>query len=305
MADAERQLAVEGAQRVRVAACALTAGLFFFGGQLWVAVVGGKEPTIGILQGLRPALHGLAVAAVDPRTVHEQFLVSHQGPLIASFLISNIGALGMLVPLRYLASAEMARSPSPSRIASQLALFGPILLAVFLPAFEISLIIGAHSYLSHSARDAAAITAATAGGLRVAFQLILTVGTLALAAAFIMISLRSMRVGLLTRLMGIVGIIAGVLFLIPLTPLPVIQSLWLVFFAAMLLQFGGRPLPEAWTVVEARPWPVRERAPRQQRQQRQPMRGLRRGSSDSSPVPAPVAPSGPSPSASKKRKRRR
>jgi hypothetical protein len=96
-----------------------------------------------------------------------------------------------------------------------------------------------------------------------------------------------------------------VLFLIPLTPLPVIQSLWLVFFAAMLLQFGGRPLPEAWTVVEARPWPVRERAPRQQRQQRQPMRGLRRGSSDSSPVPAPVAPSGPSPSASKKRKRRR
>jgi hypothetical protein len=302
MADAERQLAVEGAQRVRVAACALTAGLFFFGGQLWVAVVGGKEPTIGILQGLRPALHGLAAAAVDPRTVHEQFLVSHQGPLIASFLISNIGALGMLVPLRYLASAEMARSPAPSRIASQLALFGPILLAVFLPAFEISLIIGAHSYLSHSARDAAAITAATAGGLRVAFQLILTVGTLALAAAFIMISLRAMRVGLLTRLMGIVGIIAGVLFLIPLTPLPVIQSLWLVFFAAMLLQFGGRPLPEAWTVVEARPWPVRERAPRQQRQ---PMRGLRRGSSDSSPVPAPVAPSGPSPSASKKRKRRR
>jgi hypothetical protein len=75
-----------------------------------------------------------------------------------------------------------------------------------------------------------------------------------------------------------------------------------VFFAAMLLQFGGRPLPEAWTVVEARPWPVRERAPRQQRP---PMRGLRRGSSDSSPVPAPVAPSGPSPSASKKRKRRR
>ena len=62
MADAERQLAVEGAQRVRVAACALTAGLFFFGGQLWVAVIGAKEPTVGVLQGLYPAFHGMAAA---------------------------------------------------------------------------------------------------------------------------------------------------------------------------------------------------------------------------------------------------
>jgi len=306
MADAERQLAVEGAQRVRVAACALTAGLFFFGGQLWVAVIGAKEPTVGVLQGLAPAFHGMAAAMVDPRTIHEQFLVGHQYSLIASFVISNLGALGMLVPLRYLAAAEQARSATPSKVASYLALYGPILLAVFLPTFEISLILGAHSYLSHSARTAAAITAATAGGLRVALQLILTVGTLSLAAAFVLISLRAMRVGLLTRLMGIVGIIGGVLFLIPLTPLPVVQSLWLVFFAAMLLRFGGRPLPEAWTVVEARPWPARERAPRQPRQPRTAAapRGRRGGASEPA-VPAPVVPSAPSPSASKKRKRRR
>jgi hypothetical protein len=307
MADAERQLAVEGAQRVRVAACALTAGLFFFGGQLWVAVIGAKEPTVGVLQGLAPAFHGMAAARRDPRTIHEQFLVGHQYSLIASFVISNLGALGMLVPLRYLAAAEQARSATPSKVASYLALYGPILLAVFLPTFEISLILGAHSYLSHSARTAAAITAATAGGLRVALQLILTVGTLSLAAAFILISLRAMRVGLLTRLMGIVGIIGGVLFLIPLTPLPVVQSLWLVFFAAMLLRFGGRPLPEAWTVVEARPWPARERAPRQPRQPRTAAapRGRRRGGASEPAVPAPVVPSAPSPSASKKRKRRR
>jgi hypothetical protein len=310
MADAERQLAVEGAQRVRVAACALTAGLFFFGGQLWVAVIGAKEPTVGVLQGLYPALHGMAAAKIDPRTIHEQFLVGHQYSLIASFVISNLGALGMLVPLRYLAAAESARSPTPSKVASYLALYGPILLAVFLPAFEISLILGAHSYLSHTARTSAAITAATAGGLRVALQLILTVGTLSLAAAFILISLRSMRIGLLTRLMGIVGIIGGVLFLIPLTPLPVVQSLWLVFFAAMLLQFGGRPLPEAWTVLEPRPWPARERVPRQPRQPRQPRtaaapRGRGRGAASEPAVPAPVVPSVPSPSASKKRKRRR
>jgi hypothetical protein len=287
MADAERQLAVEGARRVRVAACALTAGLFYFGGELWVAVIGSKEPTIGVLQGLMPAFHGMAASAVDPRTAHERFLVSHQYALIASFVITNLGVLGMVMPLRYLAAAEEARSAVTSRLVSALALYGPIVYAVFLPAFEVSLIIGAHHYLSHSARDGAAITAATAGGLRVALQVILTLGTLALAGAFIMICLRAMRVGLLTRMMGIVGIIGGVL--------------WLVFFAALRLQFGGRPLPEAWSVLEARPWPARERVPRQSAP-----RGMRRGAAAAEPaVPAPVAPSGPSPSASQKRKRRR
>lgn len=302
MADVERQLAVEGAQRPRVAAAAIVAGLFFFGGQLWVTAIGAKEKTIGILQGLTPALHGQVAAAIDPRTVHEQFLVHHQVSLIAAFVISNLGALAMIVPLRYLASAERARSPAPSSLGAYVALYGPILLAVFLPAFEISLILGAHSYLSHSARDAAAINAATGGGLRVAFQLLLTLGTLGVAGAFIMISLRAMRVGLLTRMLGIVGIISGVLFLIPLTPLPVVQALWLVFVGAMLLGFGGRPLPEAWTAGEARPWPSRQPA-RAARPTRPPPRGFRRGAAP--PVPAPAAPRGPSPSASKKRKRRR
>jgi hypothetical protein len=304
MADAERQLAVEGAQRLRVAACAVVAGMFFFGGQLWVTTIGAKEQTIGLLQGLAPALNGLRAAAIDPRTVHEQFLVHNQVALIAAFVISNLGTLAMIVPLRYLAAAERVRSPAPSSLPDRLALYGPILLAVFLPAFEISLILGAHSYLSHSARDAAAITAATAGGVRVAFQLILTLGTLGVAGAFIMVSLRSMRVGLLTRMMGIVGIIAGVLFLIPLTPLPVVQALWLVFVGAMLLGFGGRPLPEAWAAGEARPWPPKQSA-RPARAARQPPRGMRRGAAASPPVPAPAAPRGPSPAASKKRKRRR
>jgi hypothetical protein len=105
-------------------------------------------------------------------------------------------------------------------------------------------------------------------------------------------------------MMGTVGIIGGVLFLIPLTPLPVVQALWLIFFGAMLQRFGGRPLPEAWTVAEARPWPTQARQPRQPRQPRQ----SRRASQDAPtapPAPAPALPRGSAPNASKKRKRRR
>jgi hypothetical protein len=305
--DAERQLAVEGAQRLRVAAASVTAGLLYFGGQLWAAATEAKDQSVGVLQALTPAFHGLGAAATDPRTVHERFLVQHQATLIIALAISSIGALAMIMPLRYLAAAERARSPTPSAVTGYLALYGPCILAAFVPAFEISLIVGAHSYLSHAARDAAAITAATAGGVRLALELIATFGQLAVAAVFIMVALRAMRVGLLTRMMGIVGIISGVLFLIPLTPLPVIQALWLVFFGAMLLGFGGRPLPEAWAAGEARPWPSRQaaRPARPARPARSAQRGLRRGAATSPPVPAPAAPRGPSPSASKKRKRRR
>ena len=131
MADAERQLAVEGAQRLRVAALAVASGLLFFGGQLWISVIGSKEPTIGLLQGLAPAFHGLKQAAVDPRTIKEQFLVHHQTTLlIAAFVISGIGVLMMIGPLRYLAAAERLRSPTPSPLNGQFALAGPILYGV-------------------------------------------------------------------------------------------------------------------------------------------------------------------------------
>ncbi|HEY1777823.1 MAG TPA: hypothetical protein VGG41_16825 [Solirubrobacteraceae bacterium] len=306
MADAERQLALEGAQRLRVAVLAVLSGLLFFGGQIWITLIGTKEPTIGLLQGLAPAFNGLKEAAVDPRTIKEQFLVHHQVPLIAAFALSGIGVLMMIAPMRYLSGAERRRAATPSPLTSQFALAGPVMYGVFLLVFEISLIIGAHNYLSGTARTYTALNAATGGGVRVALQLILTLGTLLLAVVFIMVSLRSMRVGLLTRMMGTIGIISGVLFLIPLTPLPVIQSLWLIFFGAMLLGFGNRPLPEAWAAGEARPWPPRQPPP--QRQPRGGGRGggLRRGAASAQPaVPAPSVPRGPSPSASKKRKRRR
>jgi hypothetical protein len=300
--DDQRQLALEGAQRMRIGALAVLAGFLLFAGDLWASAVESSSPTVGLLQGLTPALHGAAAALTDPRTLGLRFLVHDQLPLLAASLVAALGAVAMTFPLRYLAAAERARTTSaPSPVTGYLATYAPLVIAIFVPVFEISLIVGAHHYLSGSARTASAVSAATGGGLRVALQLIVTIGELALAAAFLLISMRAMRVGLLTRMLGIVGMISGVLFVIPLTPLPVVQALWLVFVGAMFLGFGGRALPEAWTVLEARPWPSqprKERAPRPQRT----TRGAR---SAPAPVPEPVVQRGPSPSASKKRKRRR
>src|SRR5665213_2745296 len=101
MADAEPQLAVEGVQRARVAAFSVAAGLLLFAGNLWSALIQAKSPTVGLFQGLGPALHGAASAAIDPRTLQEQFLANHQATLILAVVLSAVGAVAMSFPLRY------------------------------------------------------------------------------------------------------------------------------------------------------------------------------------------------------------
>jgi hypothetical protein len=82
------------------------------------------------------------------------------------------------------------------------------------------------------------------------------VGALALAAGFFLIALNSMRTGLLTRFMGTVGIIVGVLIVIPLGPFPaVVQAFWLLTLGLMLFGVGRAGLPPAWRTGRAEPWP--------------------------------------------------
>jgi hypothetical protein len=81
---------------------------------------------------------------------------------------------------------------------------------------------------------------------------------LALAFALILISLNAMRAGLLSRFMGILGIIVGVTTVIPLLgPVPIVEVFWV---AALGLLFLGKwpqggPGP-AWDAGEAIPWPT-------------------------------------------------
>jgi hypothetical protein len=142
-----------------------------------------------------------------------------------------------------------------------------------------------------------------------------------------------MRVGLLTRFMGVLGAIGGVLFILPLTPLPLVQVFW--FIAAGALYLGksgsGQGMPQAWTTGESVPWPsqqeIREaklaaRAERQGGGGSRPSgrgggaatkekaapastNGKGRGRPSLPETPAPQAPKGVPHSSSKKKKRKR
>ena len=75
-----------------------------------------------------------------------------------------------------------------------------------------------------------------------------------------------MRVGLLTRLLGYIGIASGAMMV--LFPLPIVQIFWLGALGFVLLgRWPGGDLP-AWATGEAVPWPTPERPPPRQRRGR-------------------------------------
>ena len=117
--------------------------------------------------------------------------------------------------------------------------------------------------------------------------------SLAFGFSFVMISLSAMRAGLLSRFMGILGIIVGVLYVIPLLgggP-PIVNIFWTGALAALFLDRwpGGRG--PAWAAGEAIPWPSAM-------DQAKAREAAKQGEQ-----PEPEEPSAPKPSRKKKRRR--
>ena len=85
-------------------------------------------------------------------------------------------------------------------------------------------------------------------------------GSFALLFGLAVTSLNAMRVGLLTRFMGILGMIVAATFLLPLDQLGIIRSLWLRALGALLLGRWPSGVPPAWSTGEAVPWPTQQDA---------------------------------------------
>jgi hypothetical protein len=304
MDDRERQLETEGAQRQRVALFAILAGVLYLAGQS-ISIVGlsSNQPSTGLLQGLTPALHGLKAAVVDPRAIDERYLDHHAVEAILGSLISAVGLVLMVWPFRYLRAAEVARGGRPSKVTLVLASAAPPVLAAASLALQVSTAIGAHKFITHAVQNTAAYNAATGGLFRGILQLLLALGYIGVAAGIVLVALRAMRVGLLTRAIGILGIAAGAFFLIPIVPLPLILFLYLIGVGMLLLEVGGMVRPPAWATGEAIPW-VNEKQ-QQRAAARAAYSGRRREAKSRKLAPVPTPPSAPSPSASKKRKHRR
>jgi hypothetical protein len=308
------QLAWEGAWRSRVAIAAIAGGAMLLAGALYgTLVVLAGLPTVGLVEGLAPALHGIKEAAVDPHVARLAFIDHHAAGLVLAAILVALGTLALIPVLVYLYRATSfrleralagqesgARGPRLPRAALLLAVGGAGVGAFCLLAAQVVDVLKAHAFLGQPDRTHHAVDQAANSTPHLVLTSLAFASQLALAFAFVMIPLNSMRAGLLTRFMGVLGIISGALIVI-LPPLQVLQAFWLVALGVLLSGRTPNPLPPAWRSGEAEPWPTQQ----QLRERRSEERASEEAVAAPAPAPVPRAPRTQAPNASRKRKKRR
>jgi hypothetical protein len=259
-ATREETLAWEAPRRTPAAVASALAGVLTLGGQIYLQTqVTSDFPTVGVVQALTPALEGRVDAPVNPGTAGIECLNSKAGAIIATSVVTSIGTLLAGFAVLYLWQAARARRPETPTFARWTTIGGAIAVALMSVILQVIVAINASSFVDGTDRSRDAVEAVHRDGGLVVVQSIALAGQLAFAFSFVIVSLNAMRAGLLSRFMGVLGIIVGVLFIIPLgSPLPVVQCFWLLALAPLFLGKWPNGNPPAWEAGEARPWPTQQ-----------------------------------------------
>jgi hypothetical protein len=244
---------------------------------------------------------GIDELTLDLIVAHKRFPVDLIGAVI-----NAAGLLSLAVVLTFLWRATRARKPGFSVAVRSIAIAGGVLAAISGIVYQVMIAVVANEFVTSGQQTYSQAHHLTSSTTLLILPLVGQAAELLLAVSIVLICLNAMRVGLLPRLMGYLGIFVGVLFLFPIgSPVPVIQAGWL--FALAYLFFGRWPSgsPPAWSSGEAVPWPSSQK---QREQRARPARGGR-----GKPVPAPAPEPAIAPAAGttrattpkRKRKRRR
>jgi hypothetical protein len=303
-ADTEQQLAWEARQRPRAGVAAVLAAILTLVADLWTTAILRDAPKGGFLDSLERALQpGDVGAAQSLRAPYFQWISDHSTALVLANVVKGLGFLAVAWALTFLITATRARRPEVARPVVYVALVGAVLSALAGIAFWAGYT-GAVSDFLAGPRTVDRAADAGSNSLLLTAQFIGLAGQLALAVGYVFVSLNAMRAGLLTKFMGILGCIIGVLVIVPLGPLPIVQTFWLVAIAALLFGFWPSGMPPAWASGKAEPWPSQSETAAKRREAMDARRAARGGG-------APAAATEPSPAqaatparAKRKRKRR-
>jgi hypothetical protein len=180
-----------------------------------------------------------------------------KGTFLVSGVLSGLAMLAFIPPLWYLYRATRFRRPELPSIALILLIAGPVLFAVLQIIFQMKQADAAATFLNGTVktnkhaedvlRDATSVVA----GLTLA-------ASIAIGLATILISMNAMRAGLVSRFMGILGVILGGLFVLPLVAAPIIQLFWLTALGVLFINQwpGTTGRGPAWESGEAELWPT-------------------------------------------------
>jgi hypothetical protein len=300
----EDNLAWEARQRSGAALAAALAALFTFVGAAWRGLMLSDLPRHGVLEALSNAEKPGPIGPTESLRVDSfQFYNDNATGVLLSSVLQGLGYFAFGWALTYLASATRARRPAFPRAFVYLPLAAGVLQGISTITAAVATNTAISDFLAGPRTVDRAIDIG-ASGLGVFATLLGLPGALGLALALVLICLNAMRIGLLTRFMGVLGIITGALQIIPLGgPLPVVQCFWLLLLSILLLGRWPQGQPPAWRTGRAEPWP----SSAELRARRQAAAAAARGEVVDEPEPEaePVAAGGLPAGARKKRKRRK
>jgi hypothetical protein len=246
--------------RSRLAVPAFAGGVFYLLSGIITNSVASSAPTVGIVQGLTPALNGEASPAISPRAPEVKYLSHHASSLIIASVIAAVAITVLTLVLLVLSNATIFRRPASWRIARPLVLVGGIGLAAISILHQAVLAVETHSFaVGHDFTSHAVDNALAKSTPNVITQYLDLLAGLAVAVGMGATMVNAMRVGLVTRWLGVIGILSAILIFLPIggATLEVIPSFWLVAMGILYVGKWPNGQPPAWEAGEARPWPSR------------------------------------------------
>jgi hypothetical protein len=310
--EISEQIARESSRRARLGVPAFAGGVLYFLSALIVTATLGSAPTVGLVQGLAPALRGEANPALSPRAAEVKYISHHAFALIAGSAIKSLALVALTLALLLLLDAARFRRPETFSGARPLVLIGGFGLALVNIVHQAVSSIQAHNFATgHDFSSHAVEQALTHGAINVGSQYLDLITALALMAGMIVVSVNAMRVGLITRWMGVLGIFSGILVFLPIggATLEIVPAFWLVAIGILYLERWPNGDPPAWASGEARPWPTQaeRRAEREGAEAPGGTRAKSRPALDAGPdlAPAPEQPAAGGGSSRKRGRKRR
>jgi hypothetical protein len=262
----EEQLQWERKWAPPAAVAAFVAALLPLAGSIWTQSLLSSLPTTN---------------SEDPflRKVHD-----HPSAFVAAGIVASLGTLFLAPAFTYFYRAIAARRPQIPRIALILALSAPLVTAGAGIARAVVITHAADQYVSEPLPPTTAAEREKLGSITDPKKLeteveknasaharkkltsgsVATVSYIGYAAnllvgvAYVLIAMHAMRAGLLSRFMGILGVIVGALTALPIlggAPLP-LQLFWLVAVGVLFLNRWPQGRGPAWEEVEPIPWPT-------------------------------------------------
>jgi hypothetical protein len=255
------RVAYESARRARLGVPCAAGGVLFLLGGIIVSSTLKTLPTVGVLQGLAPALRGEANPAVSPGAAEVRFINAHAFGLIAGNVLQALALFFLVLTLLFMLAVVSFRRPQTSPVTRLLVIGGGVVMVLVSILHPAAQAINAHNFVSgHDFTVEAVNHALTQSALLEVTQYLGLIGGLALAVGMVIVVLGGSRTGVLPRWMMYLGIFTA---LVALTPFglalgeaqQLIPAFWMVGMGFLLMGRWPNGDPPAWAAGEARPWP--------------------------------------------------